>query len=747
MTVGIFINGLKLDLFQDENIELNLSAQNVKDITKFYSDYTQSFTVPASKKNNIVFAHWYDSDIEQFNANVKIQGHIEVDGLLFKEGVYLLEKANKKDGNIYSYTIAFSTAISSLKDIIGDATLQDVDYGQIQYNETEVRTIIGQNYGYVALGNPCFPLISSNKVWTYGDATATDITTTTGAIKWNELFPALNLKKIFESVEAQYNVDFGSFIDDQFNVFNLIWFKNKNLVGGVVPLTTAESFTNEYVFYNPNGSDTLTKNISVNVITTYTGNLTLRVYKNGVITNAVSVNGNGGTNVFNLGALDVNDLSTYKFGIITGTALTSFAVNVVQSGLFSFSLGTLPYSTTYNNTITTTGDMQFSQFAPKVKIMDFIKNYLTLINGVIHYKDGSYIIEPLERYYTRGKVIDITPHVNIDSVEYSRVKLPKKLSFKHAENSAVSNYNYNSLNNPIEYGNTSEVYDYDGGELTFESGFEVMQFNQLQNDLWVGYSLDKDFKEITPKLQLLGFTTNTSQTFKLNTTDITTAMVFTEQYASFGGVNDWQSNTFSVENGVNGIETNTLYQTFYLPYIGGLFNNKNRQVSINGVLPFDLVHNLKLYDAIVFDQKQYTINDMKLNLVNGKFTATLLTNFRPQYRSVIYNIDELAHTINHTVINPLGYGTTILNDYTPQAWVSIPLANETTITFDVLALPSGQDVRIFRISYVLFQDGAPTFERCRITIIQTRIGIPANALLTEDGIPILTEDNQYIITE
>jgi len=38
----------KLELFNDEEIQINSSIQNVQDLAKVYTDFTQSFTIPAS---------------------------------------------------------------------------------------------------------------------------------------------------------------------------------------------------------------------------------------------------------------------------------------------------------------------------------------------------------------------------------------------------------------------------------------------------------------------------------------------------------------------------------------------------------------------------------------------------------------------------------------------------------------------------------------------------------------------------
>ena len=41
----------KLELFNDEKIDISLSVQNVQDISKVYTDFTQSFTKTSSKVN------------------------------------------------------------------------------------------------------------------------------------------------------------------------------------------------------------------------------------------------------------------------------------------------------------------------------------------------------------------------------------------------------------------------------------------------------------------------------------------------------------------------------------------------------------------------------------------------------------------------------------------------------------------------------------------------------------------------
>jgi hypothetical protein len=54
--VDLYIDGQRADLFEDENIEINLSVQNIKDISKVFGDFTNSFSIPASKVNNKLYS-------------------------------------------------------------------------------------------------------------------------------------------------------------------------------------------------------------------------------------------------------------------------------------------------------------------------------------------------------------------------------------------------------------------------------------------------------------------------------------------------------------------------------------------------------------------------------------------------------------------------------------------------------------------------------------------------------------------
>ena len=126
--VRVFIEGQQIDLFNDETIEVNSSVQNIADISKTSTDFSQAFTIPATPRNNAIFQHFYQSDVDgTYNFQERKDGYIEIDMTTFRRGRIQLEKSNVKNGQVENYTITFYGQLTSLKDIFGEDKLSDLE--------------------------------------------------------------------------------------------------------------------------------------------------------------------------------------------------------------------------------------------------------------------------------------------------------------------------------------------------------------------------------------------------------------------------------------------------------------------------------------------------------------------------------------------------------------------------------------------------------------------------------------------
>jgi len=124
------------DTFKDETISLTQSIKNIKDIAKVQTDFTQSFTLPASKVNNKIFKHYYRSDLfEGFDARFLMPAKIKLNGNDFKDGKIRLLGVKMKDNKPSSYKVNFTGSTVSLKTTFGDDELSDLPYLDV-FNHT-----------------------------------------------------------------------------------------------------------------------------------------------------------------------------------------------------------------------------------------------------------------------------------------------------------------------------------------------------------------------------------------------------------------------------------------------------------------------------------------------------------------------------------------------------------------------------------------------------------------------------------
>jgi hypothetical protein len=131
---GYYENSERLELFNDETINLTSTVQNVQDISKTFTDFSQSFTIPANDHNNRILQHFYQSDVNAlFDYNLRLDSFIEIDLTFFRRGKLQVEKANLKNGRPESYTVTFYGDGRTLKDYFGEDLLSDLDYTALSH--------------------------------------------------------------------------------------------------------------------------------------------------------------------------------------------------------------------------------------------------------------------------------------------------------------------------------------------------------------------------------------------------------------------------------------------------------------------------------------------------------------------------------------------------------------------------------------------------------------------------------------
>ena len=124
------VNFTRLDLFGDETISLTQVVQDVKDPGKVFTNFSKTFSLPASKTNNKFFKHYenFTQDVTYaFDARKKVQAKIELNSLPFQQGKLRLEGVDLKNGRPNIYRVTFFGSLN-LKDILGDLKISDLDW-------------------------------------------------------------------------------------------------------------------------------------------------------------------------------------------------------------------------------------------------------------------------------------------------------------------------------------------------------------------------------------------------------------------------------------------------------------------------------------------------------------------------------------------------------------------------------------------------------------------------------------------
>jgi len=663
----IYIDGIakRIELFDDEKISVTSSIQNINDISKVFTDYSQSFTIPASATNNEIFKHWYDNSIDNgFNQGVRYSGYIEIDTFTFRVGRWQLEGASLKENRIENYRITFYGELKSLTDKFGEDKLKDLntlnDYS-LNYTGSNVQTSITTNLDF----DIHFPLISSSRAWQSGGGGTNDITSASTPIHFSELFPAIRLKRVFEAIETKYNLNFsGDFLNQTRFTQAYLWLKNseqrtllqkneKQLINLV------DESGNDFFLIEDNTLKVLTftspdvTDVRFKMTITFTGatNSTLYVYRSGSL--YTTINGSGTSLIFNV----TQNLLPGDYQFYLQTQLpASYIAN--QLGTY-FDLNTSTTITLFNNDTsdTTFTNLDLTAYTPDIKISDFFSGILKMFNLTAFSTDGiNFTLEQLENWYYLGKITEDWGKYCTTDLDFDRIKAYKKIDFKYEKSESLLNRAFFNNNNR-EYGDLTASFDNDGGEYAIKLPFEDIMFNKFTGtNLQVGYTLKPDLNPYAPKPIIIYKYERTTCNFRFNNG---TSTVLISNYNVFGQDVKYQGLNHSLNWGIeissyllNAID-NSLFGDYYSRFLTNLYSLKSRMVKVKMRLPYTELINLKLNDRIVIRDKRYIINQFTTDLTTFESDFELIQDFRTEFydNSQVREISNSSHLLSFDIVS------------------------------------------------------------------------------------------------
>lgn len=220
-----------VDLFEDETISVTSKIQDIRDIAKVFTDFSQSFTIPASKKNNKIFKHFYNyfiSSDDAFDARKKVDAQLEVNYIPFRNGKVFLNGVKMKNNKPFAYNVTFFGNTVTLKDLLGDDELESLtwlDNFAYDYDNTQTKSRFLYSL-YVTVGSETFeapiiiPLITHTKRL-FWDSSNNSSHTLSGnidyqsgagthlrGVQYQDLKPAIRLIYIIRAIEEKYGIEF-----------------------------------------------------------------------------------------------------------------------------------------------------------------------------------------------------------------------------------------------------------------------------------------------------------------------------------------------------------------------------------------------------------------------------------------------------------------------------------------------------------------------------------------------------------
>jgi hypothetical protein len=679
--VGLFIGTEELDLFSDEQISINLQLQNIADISKLFADFTQTFTVPASPRNNQILQHYYRTDLtSSLDWKARQEGYIEINNLPFRYGTFQLEEVQMKQNAPYSYSLSFFGSVVNLTDLFGEDYLYDLDLSALDHTYDGATIEQGINgsgnmpllAGGVSGTNIIYPCISPVRNWDWNahgtNIDNNDIRYQMGGghkhgINYYEVKPAVACTEIIAAIEAKYGITMSGFFDDNDEFQKLYMWAHRRAgwmyqnqpnamkyrkidfdtrTGTYFNLAN-DTFDIPATFGSADGTYTFTL-----IINTLSQDANFAIYVNGGYRTSQVITSTGTFYFYGLKLEDGDRISLRVKNQNNNTALT-YALTSWEMTFYpdapapSFSFGTARMSGTDSVSVT----VRVSELMPEMKIADFLIGLIKMHNlAFVPVSNTEFSVFTLDDYYANSTDQAWDEYMDITETSVIRPEIYRRIQFKYQEAGAILGATY-LLQNGVGYGDLRADFDFDGEEFIVELPFEQLLFERL-TDLETGLLTDSVLvgEAITRELEpyvgapMLFYATGE---FEVGIGEEHAIGFIDEANTDTPLLNIWYCNAssrFDVNNETTystnfggDIDpyflqsvTNSLYQTYWYNYITDLYNNTRRMVTITANLPVGKLINMALNNKIIWRNEKWIINSANINMTTGAVRFELLND-------------------------------------------------------------------------------------------------------------------------
>jgi len=648
-----------IELYQNEPVNLSYQFSDLQEINASRSNFSQTFRVPLTGKNQDYFGAVNELGIiPTWNPKTKVKAELSYNTIPIMRGFAQVKNVYIQKGKYADVELVVFGETADLSRDVGDGMLTDIDLSA--FNHTLTATNISSSWaGTLSSGVIRYGIIDKWRNWT-----SQTIWSATNPLQHGDFTPYFRASKLFETIltEAGYTYDstfFGSNLDDLYLLLNRgnrlpIPVDADQPSANVFQVGLAADYSNGYStwttlpglseaapFYDAGG------NVSSGAFTVpFQAFYTFRAYASGNIDHTITtvslrLSKNSSTEIFpiitNLPGAVFNDevyvVTSDPILLNSGdvvrfdTIISNNAHTLTLYGNDSLSAGGTGFSVIEITDPTSGQEVDVAGNMPEMKKIDFISGLQKMFNLVfIPDRNNSkhLYIEPLGDYLASGDKIDWT----------NKIDLSKDIQVEPTTDLQARTYEWTHSNgkdlvNDLVQKNASRTYgryrvndpenDFASGTKKIQTAFAPHVVSYIPGTDYAIHRMladtvneDKTIKDPLPRLAFWNGLTQGLLDYYNDSSGVTSETrypMLSQFSASYPSVGD-EDLSFGVERPFHRVEANpvnTLYYKYWMPWVNELYSSDARIVTAYFRLTASEIATFKFSDKIFIKDTYFRI--------------------------------------------------------------------------------------------------------------------------------------------
>ena len=665
--IGVILLGHDLDTHGDESIQVTSKMKDLQNLATVFTDVSTSFSLPASKRNNKVFQHYWKFNIQEVNVlgrpqidyRLRQKCNLETEGVPYKEGYLQLNSITMKDNKPSQYNCTWAGNTINLIDLFGEGLISELGWKDLNH-EIGNSFNVGNGLSGTSqiFGNKLiYPLINqSGTKWEIADLQA--------GIKSDEFSPAVQVVEIFNRIQAKYGLTFNMpMLSEPWFQKMYMWLPNrpKEDIEGI----GYSGDVLDFISYTPVDTSNVV-DLEENTARFSKLGVGLHAYRAEIDINPIAgdaakpyelstqgstaffytekqLDHGTGVQTFTYDVTAADASIIYKWYIkpdnpvsIQGTAEIRLYTQATASSPYI-----LKYTITINSLSAYNGQLDLALSFPKIRDIDFLTAFIRLYNLIILPTSSTkFDIEPYDAWKAKGALKDFTKYTDISEYTIKTMILPNLLKFEYEEPDALLNSRFKSTSVGNEaYGD--EHIDTKGGGVEYSvkvDKFETMLFERLSGteNYYEGEAYDKGGSETISNAFLFFWSDSPAAAIKIlagvsggSDYDLLTYKMVDNFYPT---VNPTETLVFGGE--INAFTTIkappdvNLISKVYINTITSLLDFNSRKYIFKAIVSNVEVVNLALNDTLKIGDNYFDIQEYDYNMLNSELSLTLINTVR-----------------------------------------------------------------------------------------------------------------------